>query len=189
MLVMAKFLAATDCKLEKIKEFKFTDLLKNYTLEDIRTQFQRIDCIHLYHFIEYYKLKYGYKDPKLNQLSNLCKSSIKTTIAECIPHESKLQEDVTNILRKSFSNVEEEISVEGFTIDIAVKNSDKILLFEVNGPYHFESDRSAFNQKTQFKHTFLKLKGLNVYNINFQEWNQLPDDKSKEIFLNSLIRN
>jgi len=115
---------------------------------------------------------------------------LRSAFTRCEPRPSRLQRDVSSMLREmGWSHEFEHVTSEGFSLDLAVPESKEAV--EVDGPFHFLRDVSSgefvINGATQFKKRLLRKLGWKVASVAFFEWNK-KTRKERETLLMKNVR-
>jgi very-short-patch-repair endonuclease len=103
-------------------------------------------------------------------------------------HISKLQSQIFKILSnlKATLQFEEEQVIHCMIVDIYIPEYQTII--EVNGPYHFTQD-GKLDISTLRKQALLDKLGHTLIDINYQDWDKLPDQQARQRYLAQLLFN
>jgi len=98
---------------------------------------------------------------------------------------SRLQREVGEVLEKEVKYLREEVicSQTGYSIDIVVQNDDnegEEIAFEVDGPSHFNNNRSPTGSTVLKRRQLRNLGTRQLISIPYWEWDKLKSEKKRE---------
>ncbi len=158
-------------------------LCKIYAEMERDTQLARCEakCIsQLKDFLDYYKHQFSEKMKQdIFQLTLCVNHRIKEMAP---PHSSATHREVEKVLRRCTTSVfQSEVSIGGGYADICFV-PEKVV-FEFNGPTHYEKDGRTLNAHSRFRQRLMKKNGYSVYHINYLDW---QNAKNRENFIRDL---